>query len=403
MGVVAVALSVALVRFDVWMEGGDRLGPGWLYLVDAEGARTILSVIASSMIGVAGITFSITMLTLQLASTQFGPRTMRNFMRDRGNQLVLGTFTSTFLYCMLVLRAVQEGEDGLTPHTAVTFAVLLAVAGLAVLIYFVHHIAVSIRIETLLAGLTQDAEAAVDRLYPEERPLGEGEQAEERELPDALVAPLAAPTSGYVQHVNVEALLRLAREADLTVRVTATPGRFVHKAETVLEICPADRMPDDFGVRALGTVVLGRLRTPEHDLEFSLRRIVELAQRALSPGVNDPTTALYCVDRLGQILVRLAGRAHPGALRRDAEGRPRVELRLETLEELACPAFAAVARYGLPDADVSARLAEVIARVHAASAPLPARRLQALAEEIHAAGLAQATLETDRQALQATG
>ncbi len=142
----------------------------------------MLSAIAGSMITVAGLTFSITMLTLQLAASQFGPRMLRDFMRDRGNQLVLGTFIATFLYCLLVLRTVRGTEEAsFTPHLAVAFGVLLAIASLAVLIFFVHHVATSIRVETLLAELGRQTLEAVDRLYPaqigeaaaEEQPAGE--------------------------------------------------------------------------------------------------------------------------------------------------------------------------------------------------------------------------------------
>jgi uncharacterized membrane protein len=141
---------------------------GWLYTFGPEGARAVLSAIAGSMITVAGLTFSITMLTLQLASSQFGPRLMRSFMRDRGNQLVLGTFIATFLYCLLVLRTVRGTEGPALCRTlAVAFGVLLAIASIAVLIYFIHHIATSIRVETLLAQLAAETASAIDRLYPE--------------------------------------------------------------------------------------------------------------------------------------------------------------------------------------------------------------------------------------------
>jgi uncharacterized membrane protein len=163
----AVALSFALIEIDTWLGAKTVRDFDWLYTFGPEGARAILSAIASSMITVAGLTFSITMLTLQLASSQFGPRLLRNFMRDRGNQIVLGTFTATFIYCLLVLRTVRGVEgSSFVPHLAVAFGVLLALTSIAVLIYFIHHIATAIRIETLLVALAHETHAAVDHLYP---------------------------------------------------------------------------------------------------------------------------------------------------------------------------------------------------------------------------------------------
>ncbi len=149
---VAVGLSFLLIEVDTRIGVGTVSDFGLLYTFGPEGARAILSVIASSMITVASLIFSITMLSLQLASSQFGPRVLENFMRDRSNQIVLGTFVSTFLYCLVVLRAVRGTEDSIfVPHLTVAFTVVLAAVGVAVLIYFIHHIATSIRIETLLA------------------------------------------------------------------------------------------------------------------------------------------------------------------------------------------------------------------------------------------------------------
>src|SRR5680860_988052 len=150
MGSLAVALSFVLIQVDTLRDAAQSDNPSALYTFGAEGARAMLSVIASSMITVASLIFSITMLSLQLASSQFGPRTLGNFMRDRSNQIVLGTFIATFLYCLFVLRSVRGTEgSSFVPHLAVGFGVLMAAASVAVLLYFIHHIATSIRVETL--------------------------------------------------------------------------------------------------------------------------------------------------------------------------------------------------------------------------------------------------------------
>tara|TARA_R110000868_G_scaffold35549_4_gene127447 strand:- start:59653 stop:60729 length:1077 start_codon:yes stop_codon:yes gene_type:complete len=319
------------------------------------------------MITVASLIFSITMLSLQLASSQFGPRVLGNFMRDRSNQVVLGTFISTFLYCLFVLRAVRGMEgDSFVPHLAVGFAVVLAAASVAVLIYFIHHIATAIRVETLLERLTGEANAAVDRLFPE--PLGHGPRQDADEtgepgLPedfDEGGRRIGADSSGYVQNVGIEVMMRIAAEQDLVLRIDAPPGRFITDGACGITAYPRDHVSDEVVEELRGTVVIGRDRTPHQDLDFAIRRLVELAQRSLSPGINDPTTALYCIDRLGEVLGRLAGRDIPSPFRLDKDGRLRVITEVLVPEDEACRAFAAIARYGISDADVVTRIVDTL-------------------------------------------
>lgn len=409
MASVAIALSFAFVRLDSWLGAGVPQNVSLIYTFGPAGARAILSAIAGSMITVAGLTFSITMLTLQLASSQFGPRTLRNFMRDRGNQVVLGTFIAAFVYCLLVLRTVRGTEDShFVPHIAVAFGVLLALASIAVLIYFIHHIATLIRIEMVLAELAAETRNTIDRLYPEpmgaEPPRWDGMGPEDL-IPgdfDRGACPIRSGEAGYVQRADVDALMGLATEHDLIVRMMARPGRFVAEDDAVLAAYPRDRVRDEVAEGLRAALVVGRERTPEQDLEFAVRRIVEVAQRALSPGTNDPTTALYCIDRLGEAFGRMAKRDLPSPLRFDDQRRLRVMTEVWSLEDLACPAFAAVARYGLPDADVAARLLETMATVARAASPRAREALLRLGEEIRSESLAQARLDRDRRALKAS-
>jgi uncharacterized membrane protein len=363
----AIALSFLLVQVDNLIGVETVKNAGWLYTFGPEGARAILSAIASSMITVAGLTFSITMLTLQLASSQFGPRLLRNFMRDHGNQIVLGTYLATFIYCLLVLRTVRGTEEAhFVPHVAVATGVLLALASIAVLIYFIHHVASAIRIENLLAQLAAETAAAVDRLYPErmgDEPSRATEVDRNKAVPrefDQQCRPIASGRSGYVQRLDEDALVDLAVKHDLVLRIEARPGRFVWENDALLSAYPGNEVSDETAGELRGTLVLGAERTPEQDLEFSIRRIVEIAQRALSPGINDPTTALYCIDRLGETFDRMARRHSPSPLRFDKKGHLRVLTETRTLEQLACPAFLAVARYGSDDDDVARKLLETL-------------------------------------------
>jgi uncharacterized membrane protein len=206
------------------------------------------------MITVAGVTFSITIVAVTLASQQFGPRLLRNFLRDFGNQVVLGTFVSTFLYCLLVLRTVRGSDDEeFVPHLAVTVGVILAMLSLGVLIFFIHHVAMSIQASRIIANVADDLEAAIDRLFPET--LGE----DAAESADRLRASgddssnadgaraVKARTAGYVQAIDADALMSIAREHDLLVRVHARPGSFVRRGGVLLTVAtaPDQARPDD--------------------------------------------------------------------------------------------------------------------------------------------------------------
>lgn len=402
----AVLLSFALVELDVQLGARAVRRWAWIYRSGPEGARAVLSAIAGSMITVAGLTFSITMLTLQLASSQYGPRLLRNFMRDRGNQVVLGIFIATFLYCLLVLRTVHgTADDGFVPHLSVAFGVVLAVASLAVLIYFIHHVASAIRIETVLADLARETRALIDERHPD--PLGddapERRAALARAQADVARCTRSVPAreSGYVQHVDDEALMRLACEHDLLLSLDAGPGRFVIEGDALVNVATPADLPEALAERLRATISLGPDRTPQQDVAFALRRLVEIAQRSLSPGINDPTTALYCIDRMEEALVRLAEREPPTALRVDAQGRPRVLVEVSQAGPLAEASIAAVARYGLSDADVVTHLLAMLARLGPRLPAAQRGRLEALAASIRRDGEDAQRLSSDRRVLRA--
>lgn len=232
MAVAAVALAFGMVWFDERTTDGmvDRLS--WVYTGGADGARQLMATIAGSMITVAGVSFSITIVALTLASQQFGPRLLRNFLRDRGNQVVLGTFVSTFLYCLLVLRTVRGHDDSeFVPHLAVTTGVVLATVSIGVLIFFIHHVSTSIQATRVIANVARDLDLSIDDLLPDRldaEPTA-SMPAEAASLePGPLVAGggpiVCATTAGYVQALDYERIIRAAQEHNLTVRLEATPG-----------------------------------------------------------------------------------------------------------------------------------------------------------------------------------
>jgi uncharacterized membrane protein len=364
MTLVAVALSFALVALDEAVRDRVLEHLGWVWAGGPEGARALLST-------VAGVVFSITIVALSLASSQFGPRLLRNFMRDTGNQVVLGTFIATFVYCLLVLRTVRGSEDAqFVPAIAITGALVLAITSLGVLIYFIHHVAASIQVTHLITVVSHDLLHAIDRLFPEKIGYGGSEPQDWRKarFPEGFereARPVSAARSGYLQAIDSEGLMHLATEHDLILRVTPRPGQFVIQGSALVSAWPGERVDERLAEKIHDAFIVGAERTLTQDVEFAVDQLVEVAVRALSPGVNDPFTAMTCIDRLGEALCQLAERVLPSPSRYDVDGRLRVVVHPITFTGVTDAAFNQIRQYGRGSAAVTIRLLEVIAGVGA--------------------------------------
>lgn len=352
----------------------------WVYTGSAEGARSLLSTLATSMITVSGVVFSIMIVALTLASSQLGPRLLRNFMRDLGNQVTLGTFIATFVYCLLVVRTVRGSNGGeFVPHVAVSVAIVLALASVGVLIFFIHHAAASIQAPNVIAAVGAELEHSIDRLFPDR--MGTG--GEDDDAPEAsAVGPderrVAAECTGYVQVIDEDRLMALAVERDVIVRVVRRPGHFVAPHLPLAAIRPAARGDDELAAAVRDTIVVGPQRTLGQDVEFAIDQLVEVAVRALSPGVNDPFTAIQCVERLGAALARLAERRIPSAHRWDDAGRLRVIVYPWSFGALVDAAFNQIRQHARTSVAVSIALLDAIASI-AAVVRRPADRAALLA------------------------
>lgn len=371
MGVTAVALSFVTVTLDEHLRDDMVQSLGWIYTGGAAGARAVLSTIASSSITVAGVTFSITIVTLSLASSQFGPRLLRNFMRDTGSQVVLGAFTSTHLYCLLVLRSVRGIDDALyVPHLSVTVGVLLAVLGVAVLIYFIHHVAESIQVSHVVQKVSSELEHAIERLFPQS--LGKGAAvhlpAMERTKPSEPRHLVDADRTGYIQNIDAEELFKSAREQDVLVSLLCRPGDFVAPGVRLAEISPPERVNQKFVQQLLASFTVGGQRTTTQDAEFAFEQLVEIALRALSPGINDPFTARHCLDYLAAGLCRLTARALPSRYRLDGDNVLRLVTPPVTYARFAEVAFAQIAEASDGHSAVRERLRQHIHLVRSTTA-----------------------------------
>jgi uncharacterized membrane protein len=378
----SLALAVLLVECEARQDMDLASVSPRLFGASAEGSRGMLSAIATSMVTVAGVVFSITIVTLSLTSTQYSPRVLRNFMRDQPTQVVLGVFVGIFAYCLVVLRTIRGGEEGaFIPSLAVIAAMAYALVGIAVLIYFIHHVALSIQAASILDRISSDTAAAIDRLFPQE--LGLEPPAEERAAVDLPITwtPVAALRSGYVQSVDAANLLALATQADRVVRLCVRIGAYLSEGDSLLEAGGGPLREGEEGALRQ-CVALGRQRTVEQDAAFGLEQLVDVALRALSPGVNDPSTARMCLHAIGTLLGRLASRAMPLPLR-FADGQLRVIAPTVDFGELAAAALRPIVRHGGADAQV---MESVIGALHTAAARAgQARRrgvLLALAREL---------------------
>lgn len=404
MAAVAVGLSFVTVWIDqsVADDGGlDKLG--WAYTGGAEGASGVLQTIAGSMITIAGVVFSLTLVALSLASSQFGPRLLRNFMRDTTVQFVLGTFVATFLFCLLVLRTVRHSDEGaFVPHVSVTIGVVSALMSLWVLIYFIHHVAVSIQADDLVSRVGAELGQSIEHLFPEQ--IGQAERGREGRLPDDFARDgrrIPAEADGYFQLVDAETLLRLACERDVVLRLERRPGHYVVCGTALAIAWPAERVDDAFVRRVHAAIVFGTQRTPTQDVEFAVNQLVEVAVRALSPGVNDPFTAISCIDRLGSALGALAQREMPSGCRFDDDGQLRVVAPATTFEGVADAAFDQIRQYGAASPAVAIRLLETIAVVASlASRPADCDALRRHAEMIAEEARAAASTDHDRHAIE---
>jgi len=389
-GAVAAAVAgSALVLVEIDDAGGDK-GVGF-FPGDAEAARVVLSVVAASLITVAGLAFSITIVTLQLVSSQFTPRALRSLLGDRTNQVVAGMFVGIFGYCLLVLRSVRQE---FVPSLAVSVAIALGLVGLALLLLFIHHVGQTIKVDDICGRVAGETLNAADRLYPE--PFGEPEPA-----PVVLSGPAAhvyADRAGWVRAVGLDRLAERSPGAE-SVEVLVVPGDFVTPARPVAAVRP----PEAATPQASVAFEISRERDLEQDVGFGIRQLVDIAVRALSPSVNDPTTAVTCVGYLGAVLERLAGKRTPETDRRAGAG-VLVRAPGPPFERLLDEAFLEIGRHGQDDPRVVCAALEALERVGAVAAAVGASdrvlSVGRVAGELAAPALARARTDRERADLE---
>jgi uncharacterized membrane protein len=369
-GLAAVLLFVATISVDRAAFHGQLSLPSWVISGSPDAARQILSALAAAIITVVGVVFSIMMVTLTLASSQFGPRMLRTFIRDRGTQLTLGTFVATFLYAMLVLISIG---GTFVPHLSVTTALALTVVDLGVLIYFIHHTATAIQLPEVIASIARDLSEAIDV----ETGADAGDSGVAGEGPSLAILQgrldhegrvLTAPASGYLRFVRHATLVRIAASSDAVIQLHHRPGHFLTQGHPMATVWPAEAA-DIIGRRLENVHITGPLRTLSQDIAFGIDQMVEIAIRALSAAVNDTFTALACIDWLGDSLCKIAIEWHPHACHRDRDGAIRLITVPVSYERLVQRSFEKIrqASAGMPA--VMIRQLDALSKVMAVAPP----------------------------------
>ncbi len=321
---VAVALGIVLPRLDDVLDSGDPGHPlAFVFGGGPAAARDLLAAIAGSLISVTGVTFSLTVVALQLGSSQYSPRLLQTFVSDRVVQMTLAQLVGTFVYALTVLRTVRtaeatEGEQAFVPRLSISLAYLATLGSVAALVLFLGHLARSLRVETMLRDVHDEARATWSRA------LATDDDGTDGDLPRGVPVAVPARGSGFVVALDEERLVAAARDAGGTLVLAQRMGDSVVEGVPVAHVWhPAGSRPADPEALARSvqrSVRLSYERVPDQDVAYSLRKVVDIAVRALSPGINDPTTAVHALSHVSAMLGELVSRPATARYRRDVDG-----------------------------------------------------------------------------------
>lgn len=365
----SVYLSVGLVYLDSLISISNE---GWIryFLVNSsDSARSILSTISGAMIGVAGTVFSVTLVALTLASSQFGPRLIKNFMYVKLNQVVLGSYISTYLYCLLVLNSVRQSDDySFIPSISILVAILAAIANIILLILFIHQIAISIQADKVIADISSFIFKQVETLVPEK--IGDEKENEDTIDPSVAISryrkhlSIKSPKNGYIEYIDSEALIEEATKHDALFKLNYRTGSYLVKGQEIGLLYLNTDMEEDPIDDFLNQFVIGKTKTSQQDLEYSIDQMVEIAVRALSPGVNDPFTAIACIDNLSATMSYLAQAKFPSKYRYDEAGILRIIANTFDFDGLLDASFNQIRQYSGGSPAVIIRLMEALTTIN---------------------------------------
>ena len=370
--IIALALGCA-GAFLSWLEEEFPVTSAWVPAVlfpshaDPQVAQIILAGIAASIMTVVSIVFAILLMTLTLASMQFSPRIIVSFSRDRVTQWTLGIFLGTFLYCMAALPTAHSLPHPFAPVATVLGAMVLALACVGLLLFFIHHISQAISVNHIVDRIAEETEAMIDEIMPRPHRVND-RQAAETLRPNPSEVAVLSHDSGYIRFVDMRRLVALAKHYHVSIRVLRRVGHFVPAGIPLMMVSKRNRLSPEGAAELLAAFDFGPTRTLQQDVEFGVLQIVDVALRAISPAVNDPTTAINCVDQLSRILIRFASREPPEELLYDPPGIVRTSIGWIDFVRLLETAFEQIRMYAKTDVAVSLRLLRALGDI-AASTP----------------------------------
>lgn len=343
---IASVLAFLSLEVDERFQVTSATGFEWLRTTASAG-RLTMSSLAGAMITVTGVVFSMTMVTFGQTSSQFGSRLLRSFLSHSISQVTLALFLGTSLYCFTVLRTIRDFGDGeaLVPHLSIFIGLCLGLVCLFSLIYFVHRVAHSIQAESVLRDLSIELDSAIDRLFPEK--IGSPPQGREQTIKsdESENETLAAQSTGFVQGIDGSDMLHIAERMEGVIRVLAAPGDFVFAGQHVVEIIDG-KLTNEVAAELTQCILIGSRRTPRQDAGCVIREMVEVAVRALSPGINDPYTAVTSIHYLTAALCKLAQREFPKAQRFGSDDELRLVFPVIEFSDLLDQCYREVRSYG---------------------------------------------------------
>ncbi len=358
----ATVLALVLLHVDTLVDPGMKASLVWAYSGGPDGARSLLSTIAGSMITAASVTFSLASVALSIASQQYGSRVLRNFMRDKITQVLLGTFVSTFVYSVLVVRAIRGSDvsGGFVPAISVTVSIALSLASLVLLIFFIHHISASIQASRIVRVIADEMADAIARPSRTENAKPREERSHRDWIADLNASPVAVAGDGYLQTIDLDALLDVATQSGAVIEIVVKPGDHLVSGQEVARL-RGDFSQDQFE-RVVESFLLGGERTPTQDIRYHFQQLTDVIIRALSPGINDPYTAINGIDELTSSVPRLA-ECESREEWRDDQGALRIIVPKVSIGEILDETVGHIAIYATRDRFVMNRLDVLLDRV----------------------------------------
>ncbi|SEQ97247.1 Uncharacterized membrane protein [Faunimonas pinastri] len=352
----AAVIAWVALRIHLELDLDSRVW--WLNQSNAQNASNLLSSLLSSLVTMATLVISITMVVLTLAANQLGPRLIRSFMADLRTQAVLGLFIGTIVYLVLVFRAIDTDlPKEAVPHVAVTSGTVLFLVCVFTLLFYVHHLGRSIVADNVVNRIGARLDEAIADNLPE---IGEADAPVPPHLVREAASAFGLPESGYVQYIAHDAIAEAAAKRNVYVEINFRPGMHLIRKREHVFIWPSDLLDEDLRSAIAGAVVIGEERTAASDLEFSLRQLVEIALRALSPGINDPYTAIAVIDRLASSLAAVMERGEPRQVWTDGGGTPRLTAFASTFSGLVDVAYSQIRQAAATQPAVLLRLLEAL-------------------------------------------